>query len=62
MPLPVASDNSQGPTPTPASDDEKAAMARAVADEDVADLVERLERENDASRAKALLDRRTRRP
>jgi hypothetical protein len=62
MPLPVASDNSKDPTPTPASDDEKAAMARAVADEDVADLVERLERENDASRAKALLDRRTRRP
>ena len=36
-------------------------MARAVADEDVAELVERLERENDASRAMALLDRRTRR-
>jgi hypothetical protein len=62
MPIPAASDNSQRPTPTPASDDEKAAMARAVADEDVTDLVERLERENDASRAKALLDRRTRRP
>jgi hypothetical protein len=61
MPIPVASNNPQGLKPTPASDTEKAAMARAVTDEYVADL-ERLERENDASRAKALLDRWTRRP
>jgi len=62
MPIPNKSDNSQTARPTPASDDEKAAMERALAKERPSDLFDRLEKENDAARSSADLDRRKRRP
>lgn len=53
--------NSQVPRSTPASDDEKAAMTRALAREDSTELFDRLLRENEASRLNASLSRRKRR-
>lgn len=61
MPIPKKADNSQTAGPTPASDDEKAAMERALAKERPSDLFDRLERENDASRSSVDLNRRKRR-
>ena len=61
MPKPYKSDNSQPSQPTPASDDEKAAMTRALSTENSTELFDRLLRENDASRVNASLSRRKRR-
>lgn len=61
MPTPEAPDNSRSPQPTPASNDEKAAMTRALLKETTTELFDRLLRENDASRASASLSRRKRR-
>lgn len=58
MTIPARSDNLGTPRPTPPSDDEKAAMERALANERPSELFERLERENSASRNGASLDRR----
>jgi len=62
MPIPDKSDNFQTTQPTPASEEEKAAMDRALAKEESRDLFDRLEKENDASRSSADLNRRKRRP
>jgi len=61
MPTPEGTDNSGLPQPTPASDDEKAAMTRALLKENSTALFDRLLRENDASRVDASLSRRKRR-
>ena len=61
MPTPDGPDNSPVTRPTPASDDEKAAMKRALVKEKSSELFERLLRENDASRSDASLSRRKRR-
>lgn len=59
MPTPTRSDNLGTPQPTEASDDEKAAMQRALQQERPSDLFERLQRENAASRGGTADDRRT---
>lgn len=59
MTIPARSDNLGTPRPTPPSDDEKAAMERALMKEQPGDLYERLERENAASRSGTANDRRT---
>lgn len=61
MAKPDGPDNSGLLQPTPASDDEKAAMTRALLKEKSTELFDRLLRENDASRAGASLSRRKRR-
>jgi hypothetical protein len=47
--------------PTPASDDEKAAMKRALVSVEPKELFDRLLRENEASRINASLNRRKQR-
>ncbi len=61
MPTPDGPDNARLPQPTPASDEEKAAMTRALCKENPTELFDRLLRENDASRVDASLSRRKRR-
>ena len=61
MPIRTKLSNFEAAKPTPASEDEKAAMTRALIGQKPADLFDRLERENDASRAGASLTRRKRR-
>jgi len=61
MPTPNGSNNLQVARPTPASNDEKAAMNRALAKEQPAELFDRLARENSVLRSDALLSRRRQR-
>lgn len=61
MPTPARPDDIQMPRPTPASNDEKAAMTRALFEENPTELFDRLLRENEASRSDAWLSRRSRR-
>jgi hypothetical protein len=61
MPTPEGPDNSRLPQPTPASDDEKAALTRALLKENSTELFGRLLQENDASRVDASLSSRKRR-
>lgn len=61
MHSPIKPDNSQRTPPTPASEDEKAAMKRVLSKESPNELFERLTRENDTSRSDASLSRQTRR-
>lgn len=59
MPIPTQHQNERSTTPTAASDEEKAAMGRALTHEAAVDLYKRLEQENTASRDKASPDRRS---
>lgn len=58
MVSPTHNHNNKKAEPTPASSSEKAALQRALFQETSAGLHERLQRENTASRANALLGQR----
>jgi len=61
MPTPDGSNNAHMARPTPASNDEKEAMNRALLKERPAELFDRLARENNVSRSETLLNRRRQR-
>lgn len=54
-------DNARATGPTPASDDEKAAMKRALEKEKPEELFDRLLQENNVARAGTSVERRNRR-